>query len=256
MAFIAPILTAFGASAATVSTVGTVASVASAAMTVLGGISQANASKDAARYNADAADYNTKVSQYNAKNAANAAATNRNLAYAKANEQEAISQIAAKQKRKDLELKLSRAYAVAAAQGGGAPQENIVGGILDRGETAAQYDLYSGRTTANNLRFQGDTGYEDAVSQGAAGVRTAQIAQSQADYKLAGAKSAYLPTVLGSVVKGASMLDLAPGPAPGVSAIPSYGYGELGSGTYQSASSPLDLGSGLYTQSSFNSPLY
>lgn len=189
---IAPLLTSFGVEAATAATIGTVASYASSAMTVLGGAAQAGAQSAAAKYNA--------------KSQQNAAQTNKNLADAKALQEEAIGQRAAKQKRADLELRLSRAYAVAAAQGGGAPDESLISGLVEKGETAAQYDLYSSTERAKTLRFQGEQGLTTAIAQG--------------KNDIANAKAAGNATILGSVLKGASMLNFAPGDPP--SAAPAF----------------------------------
>lgn len=188
--FMAPLLTSMGMAASTAATVGTVASVVGAAMTVLGGVSQANAANAAAKYNAESA--------------RNAAQTNKNMLDAKATQEEAVSQAAATQKRKDLELRLSRAYAVAASQGGGAPPESLIRGLIDKGETAAWYDLYSGTEKAKTLRFQGESGLDTAIRQG--------------DANVAHTKSAANATIMGSVVKGASMLSFAPGAPPGIDA--------------------------------------
>lgn len=185
---IAPMLTSFGVEAATAATVGTIASYAGAAMTVIGGISSAQAQQDAAKYNA--------------KSQQNAAQTNKNLADAKALQEEAVGQIAAKQKRADLQLRLSRAYAVAASQGGGAPDESLIGGLIDKGETAAQYDLYSSTERAKTLRFQGEQGLATATVQGR--------------NDIANAKAEGNATILGSVFKGASMMNFAPSEIPGV----------------------------------------
>lgn len=188
--FLTPLLTSMGMSAATAATVGTVATYAGAGATVLGGISQASAANTAAKYNA--------------KSAVNAAQTNKNMLDAKATQEEAISQIAATQKRKQLELQLSRAYAVAASQGGGPPPESLISGLIEKGETAAGYDLYSGTERAKTLRFQGESGLNTAISQG--------------DLNVSQAKSAGRATILGSVVKGASMMAFAPGAPPGIDA--------------------------------------
>lgn len=200
---IVPMLTSMGASAATAATVGTIATYAGAAMTVIGGISQAQAQQDAAKYNA--------------KSMQNAAQTNKNLADAKALQEEAVGQVAAKQKRQDLQLRLSRAYAVAASQGGGAPDESLISGLIDKGETAAQYDLYSSTERAKTLRFQGEQGLSTATAQG--------------KNDIANAKAAGNATILGSVLKGASMIDFAPSDIPG---------------SYQAIGAPVEDRSTLY----------
>ena len=176
---------------------------AGAAMTVIGGLSQAQAQKAAA--------------EYNARSMQNAAQTNKNLADAKALQEEAVGQVAAKQKRQDLQLRLSRAYAVAASQGGGAPDESLIGGLIDKGETAAQYDLYSSTERAKTLRFQGEQGLATATAQG--------------KNDIANAKAAGNATILGSVFKGASMIDFAPSEIPG---------------SYQAVGAPVVDRNGLY----------
>lgn len=173
------------------------------AMTIIGGIAQAGAQNAAAKYNA--------------RSMQNAAQTNKNLADAKALQEEAIGQRAAKQKRADLELRLSRAYAVAAAQGGGAPDESLISGLVEKGETAAQYDLYSSTERAKTLRFQGEQGLATAIAQG--------------KNDIANAKAAGNATILGSVLKGASMIDFAPSDIPG---------------SYQAIGAPVEDRSTLY----------
>lgn len=175
---------------------------ASGAATVLGGISSAISQSNAASYN-------TKVAKYNAQNQANAAQSNQNALEAKATQEEAVSQAAAAQKRNELQLKLSRAYAVAASQGGGAPQESLINGLINQGETAAGYELYSGTERAKSLRYQGEQGMTSALSQGALDVSNAKYRESQA-------KSSATMTLLGSAVKAGSMFSsFSPGPAPG-----------------------------------------
>lgn len=203
MAFMAPLLVSMGASAATAATVTTVASYAGAAMTVLGGINSAQASNKAAAYN-------TSVAELNSQNSINAAKTNQNILEAKAVQEEAAGQLAARQKEHDLTIKLSRAQAVAAAQGGGGLQENLVSGLVERGETAAGYDLYSSTEKAKTLRYQGASAVNDAEAQGGLNVGAAKSKQALTE-------SAANSTIIGSLGKASSMMSFAPGPAPGAS---------------------------------------
>lgn len=204
-------MVAMGASAGTAATIASVATYAGAAATVLGGITQAQAAKDQAAYG-------VKVAQYNATNAENAALTNKNLAEAQANEEEARAQIAANEKRRQYDLQLSRAVALNASQGGGDLPENIISGIVDRGETSAQYDLYTGHTRASNIMFQADNNLITTRNNNASSIALAQAKKNQAD-------SAFMPTVLGSLVKGAAMSQFLPGKPPGFS-YSGYGGGE------------------------------
>lgn len=206
MAMMIPLFTAMGASAATAATIATVGTYAGAAMTVLGGISSANAQKDSA-------DYNARATALNSQNAANAAQTNKNMLDAKATQEEAMAQSAAQEERHKLDALLSRAAAVAAAGGGGPPQESLISGLVERGEGNAQRQLYVGNEKGKTLRFQGESGVENAIAQGGLNNASAAAKKDQA-YRSADA------TIIGSIGKGASMMSFASGPAPGAGLSP------------------------------------
>lgn len=74
----------------------------------------------------------------------------------RANEEEAISQRAAEERRYESVLLQSRALAVAAASGAGASDPTIVNAIAriaGRGDLAARGELYRGKTTGNRYRY-------------------------------------------------------------------------------------------------------
>lgn len=187
MAFIVPIMMAMGASATTATAVATVATYAGAAATIIGGMNQAEQMKSAARTNA--------------RNQEVAAQSNKSQLDAQAIQEEAVGQRASEQKRHETDLKLSRAYAVNASQGGGDLNDAMINQIVGRGEMAAGYETYTAQEKATGLRFRGDQGLAGVISQG------------QADISAADTKAN--ATILGSAVKGASMASsFSPGPAP------------------------------------------
>lgn len=126
--------------------------VASSAMSVLGGLSQADAMRDAAAANA--------------RNAAAAAAANKAAADYQAGQEQAAGQHAAEQSRRKAMLMLSRAQAVAAASGGGALDENLAAGLIEQGEKEAGYNMYTANERANSLKFKGDMGVYEANARG------------------------------------------------------------------------------------------
>lgn len=161
----------------------------SAAMTVLGGMSQADSARDAARANAE--------------NARRIALANKQQTDYAAGQAEAASQHEAEAKRRKAELMLSRAQAVAAASGGGPLDATIAGGLIEEGEKDAGYSLYEGTERAKGLRYKGDVGVYEANAQGRAEIKAANKAARA--------------TMLGAFAKaGMSMASqFAPGPAPG-----------------------------------------
>lgn len=82
---------------------------------------------------------------------------------AQAKQEEAASQREATQRRRQSDLMMSRAIAVAAASGAGTSGiEGILEGIAGEGEQAAQYALYEGTERAKGLRYRGAVGRSEA----------------------------------------------------------------------------------------------
>lgn len=122
--------------------------VVSTAMTVMGGMAQADAMREAAAANA--------------RNAAAAAAANKQIADYQAGQEAAAGQHAAEKARQKSMLMLSRAQALAAASGGGSLDENLAAGLIEAGEKEAGYSMYTANERANSLRYKGDMGVYEA----------------------------------------------------------------------------------------------
>lgn len=151
---------------------------ASTAMTVMGGISQADAMRESAAANA--------------RNAAAAAAGNKAMADYQAGQEQAAGQHAAEQSRRKAMLMLSRAQAVAAASGGGSLDENLAAGLIEQGEKDAGYNMYTANERAGSLRYKGDMGVYEANARG---INEINSANSQAD-----------ATIMSAFTKGAGSM--------------------------------------------------
>ena len=172
--------------------------VASAAMTVLGGMNQADNMRSAAAANAE--------------NARRTAEANKIQTDYAAGQAEAAGQHKAEQDRHKAALMLSRAQAVAAASGGGSLDATLAAGILGEGEKQAGYTMYEANDRAAGLRYRGNVGAYEANTRGISEINQANKAADA--------------TVLGSFAKaGMSMAGrFAPDVAPGASSLREYDY--------------------------------
>jgi len=137
MAFMAPVMGMLGGASGIASTLGTVLSLA-------GAVSSARGMKAAAR---------AEQQQLNIK----------------AGQEEAVSQKRAALARDKANLMMSRAMAVGAASGAGTSGiEGIMSGLAERGDEAAQGEIYEGSERANTLRYQGEVGVADAKQKASA----------------------------------------------------------------------------------------
>ena len=172
--------------------------IASTVMTVMGGIEQADAMREAAAANA--------------RNAAAVAAANKVNADYEAGQEQAAAQHTAEQDRRKAALMLSRAQALSAASGGGPLDETLAAGLLEQGEKQAGYSMYTGNARAASLRYKGDMGVYQANAQGIADINSAN---SRAD-----------ATILGSLASaGMSMAGrFAPGGGTGGTSMGGYDW--------------------------------
>lgn len=168
-------------------------------LSVLGGISQADAMRDAAAANA--------------RNAAATAAANKANADYMAGQEQAAGQHKAEAARRKAMLLLSRAQAVAAASGGGALDENLAAGLIEQGEKDAGYDMYVANTRAGDLRYKGDMGIYEANARG---INEIRAANSRADATILGSLGSaglsmagkFAPSAPPSALTQSSFLDL------------------------------------------------
>ena len=134
----------------------------SAAATILGGMSQADSMRDAAKANAE--------------NARRVALINKQQTDYAAGQAEASSQHEAEAKRRKATLMLSRAQAIAAASGGGPLDETIASGLIEEGEKDAGFSLYEGTERGKGLRYKRDVGVYEANQQGRTEIKAANKA--------------------------------------------------------------------------------
>jgi hypothetical protein len=88
-----------------------------------------------------------------------------------ANEAQGASQREAMAFSRNKDMLLSRARAVAGASGGGATDTSVLktmGGIEQQGEFQKAMALYAGENRANNLRYEADNAWKEAVNNDAA----------------------------------------------------------------------------------------
>lgn len=177
--------------------------VAATAATVIGGISQADAMRDAAARNASIANETARV---NAENARITAEANQQQLEYSAGQSEAAGQHEAEAKRRKADLMLSRAQAVAAASGGGPLDESLFAGIVGEGEREAGYSLYQSREQAAGSRYRGAVGVYEANARGRAGIDEAAARGSSEMSSANRAADATLLSSFGSAAsKGSSL---------------------------------------------------
>lgn len=206
----------------------------SAAMTVIGGISSANAQRDAGERQSQ--EYEAYAQR---QQAAGVAAQQRAQYEAKqlqtqAGQAEATAQREALQERHKANLLASRALAVAAASGGGTGGSagQLMAGITNAGNLNVANSLYVGEDRSANMQHQaalknydGDLAFNDSQNAAAQSRRSGEIA-------LEAGKTNARNTLIGSIGSAAMayggtkdfISKYASGPAPG---IPTSGVGYM-----------------------------
>lgn len=194
--------------------------IAMLAVSVLGAVSAKNASDKQAKAAKEAGEEQQQYANFQATQLR-----------AKANDTQASAQRQAIDQRKQAQLAISRATALAAASGGGAADPtvtNILGNLAGEGEYNALSTLYEGDTEAQGYRDQADETEQSGIfDAGAANQRASALS------------SAGTMTAIGSVAQGAGSFFSKYGGFSGGSTVPvtdtvNSGYG-LGSGVNSSS---------------------
>jgi hypothetical protein len=160
---------------------------ASAAGTVLSTTGQIVAAQNAKNIASVNAENTRRISVYNAS-----------INEQAAGQEEAVSQLKAKEELRQSRLKQSRVLALVGASGGGTLDQdvmNIIGGFAEEGDYNARSELYQGSERARNLRTQGQAG----IWQGESSARSIQ-------YEGASKASELRSKATGTLMAGASSL--------------------------------------------------
>ncbi|MCK5149103.1 hypothetical protein KAR48_20270 [bacterium] len=163
----------------------------SAAASVAGTVMSAKAQNQAA---ADA----KNIANINATNAQKLAEYNASIDKQAAGQEEAASQLRAREIKRQSRLKQSRVLALAAASGGGAMDMdvlNTIAGFEEEGDLAASTELYQGSESSRKLQAQGKAGVWQGKTE-------AQRLRYEGSIKSSALKSQSKATVMG----GASSL--------------------------------------------------
>lgn len=167
-------------------------------LAVVAMITQAVGTVMNAKQQRNAADQTEQIAALNAENTNRVAKYNAKLAEKSALSSEASSQIAAKEAKRQAELRQSRVLALVAASGGSAMDVdimNIIAGFEEEGDLEARNILYEGTERARTTRAQGQAGvWEAKMSTGVTGY--------EAKTRASGLRSASVATIMG----GASSL--------------------------------------------------
>lgn len=160
---------------------------ATAAGTIMNTVGNIQAAKDAKNIASVNAANTRKVAEYNA-------AINEQAA----GQEEAASQMKAREAKRQSRLMQSRVLALAAASGGGAMDMdvlNTIAGFEEEGDLAARTELYQGSERARQLRMQGDAGIWQGETQSRKTIYEGNVASSQ-----------FKRRAVGTILGGASSL--------------------------------------------------
>lgn len=175
---------------------GIASTVASAGMSIIGGIQQSDAQREAGEVAYQQALIRNQQAQEEAKRLE-----------AKANAEQAASQRQAIEEKRKATILASRAQAVMAASGAGV-DTNILDGILAEGEYGFDTALYEGDTRAQSSRYDANLRRWEGETEVTQGAYRRSVANSQADN-----------TLVSGIIKGGiqlgSMAAKYGGPAPG-----------------------------------------